>query len=306
MAGPASEPAPPHRMKTRRFSRLDSLTAWLFLTPSLTLFTVFIIIPTIAGIGLSFFSWNFFGTPEFVGLAKFERLFIDPEAWQSLGVTMEYVVLGIIPTMLIGFMLAVLVNTNMPGVGIARVLYFVPVVMSVVVSAVLWGFLYDPRQGPIAAVFRFFGLQAPTFLQDPLLTLPSLVVMMIWAGLPIVIILYLAGLQRVPEDIYAAAELDGAGPWRRLWAISWPNVMSTTMVIGILEVIAFVAGSLDVALVMTNGGPLNTTRPLSLYAYQQAFIHQDVGYASVLCLLQIVIIVAILAVGRALTARASK
>jgi multiple sugar transport system permease protein len=289
-----------------RFSLRDSLAAWAFLTPALLLFAVFIVVPTIAGIGLSFFSWNFFNTPTFLGVDNFARFFSDAEAWKALGVTMSFVVLGVIPTVFIGFMLAVLVSANLPGIGVARVLYFVPVVLSVAVSAVLWIFLYDPRQGPIAALLRAVGVTAPSFLQDPVYALPALVVMMIWLALPIVIILYLAALQRVPDDIYAAAALDGAGPWRRLWMMTWPNVMSTTLVVGVLQTINFVAASLDVSLIMTNGGPINATRSLSLYAYQQAFINQDVGYASVLSVVQLVVIVGIVVVGRAVTSRLSK
>ncbi|MFD5598566.1 carbohydrate ABC transporter permease [Leucobacter sp. NPDC058333] len=285
---------------------MDAITAWSFLTPSLTLFTIFILIPTLAGIALSFFSWNFFSSPTFVGLDNFARFFADEEAWQALGVTLTFVLLGVIPTILIGFMLAVLVNVNVPGMGVARVLYFVPVVLSVAVSAVLWVFLYDPRQGPIAALLRVFGIQAPNFLQDPVFALPALVVMMIWLALPIVIILYMAGLQRVPDDIYAAAALDGAGPWRRLWSMTWPNVMSTTLVVGVLQIINFIAVSLDVTLIMTNGGPINATRPLSLYAYQQAFMHQDVGYASVLSVVQLLVIVGIVLIGRLVATRVSK
>jgi multiple sugar transport system permease protein len=271
------------------------------LAPALVLFFTFIIVPTIAGLGLSFFQWNFFNTPQFVGVANFAKLFSDPDAWSSLGVTLLFVILGVVPTILVGFLLAVLINVNMPGVAVLRVLYFVPVVLSVAVSAVLWTFIYDPRQGPIADVMRLVGLKAPDILNDQVLAVPALVLMMIWLALPIVIILYLSGLQRVPADIYSAAELDGAGPWRTLWSITWPNVTGTTFVVAVLQIINFVATSLDVALIMTNGGPLGATRGLSLYAYQQAFTDQNVGYASALSVLQLVVVVGIVVVGRRLT-----
>ncbi|WP_147305330.1 carbohydrate ABC transporter permease [Subtercola boreus] len=294
-------------MKTRtRYSKLDALTAWSFLTPALVLFILFIVIPTVAGIVLSFFSWNFFNEPKFVGLNNFAKLFDDPSAWSSLGVTMEFIVLGVVPTTIIGFMLAVLISANMPAVGVIRVLYFIPVVLSVAVSGVLWVFLYDPRQGPIAAAFRAFGIQIPNLLQTQSTAVPALVVMMVWLALPIVIILYLAALQRVPDDIYAAAALDGAGAWRTLWSMTWPNVLPTTLIVAVLQVINFASSSLDVSLIMTNGGPLNASRSLGLYSYQEAFTHQDVGYASVLSVLQLVVIVAIVVVGRVVTSRSSK
>ncbi len=285
-------PLPHNKVK---FRKGDAVAAWVLLTPALLLFTLFIIIPTLSGIGLSFFSWHFLDTPEWVGLQNFQKLIADTQAWHSLGITFYFVILGVIPTIVIGFMLAVLVNANIPGIGVLRVLYFIPVVLSVAVSGVLWNFIYDPRQGPIADLFRFFHLKPPVLLESQALATPALVLMMIWLALPIVIILYLSGLQRVSPDIYAAAALDGAGPWRTLWSITWPNVASTTFVVGVLQIINFVGSSLDVAKVMTNGDPLGATQSLSLYAYKQAFTNIDAGYASTLSVLQLVIVVAIVA-----------
>lgn len=279
------------------------MNAGLFLTPALALFTVFIVIPTVAVLALSFFRWNFFADPVFVGFDNFARLANDPQALQALGVTLSFLVLGVVPTVLIGFLLAVLVNANIPGIGVLRVLYFVPVVVSVAVSAVLWTFLYNPRQGPLNALFGIFGLHAPNLLSSTKFALPALVVMMIWASLPIVIVLYLAGLQRIPDDIYAAAALDGAGPWRVLWSMTWPNVASTTVIVGVLQIINFTAGSLDLSLIMTEGGPLRSTTALGLYAYQEAFSRQDVGYAAVLSVLQMFLIIALVLVGRLVALR---
>lgn len=282
------------------------MSAWILLTPALILFFIFIVIPTIAGFVLSFFQWNFFDTPVFDGVTNFAKLFTDPSAWGSLGVTLLFVVLGVVPTILLGFILAVIINVNMPGIGVLRVLYFVPVVLSVAVSAVLWTFIYDPRQGPIAAFLRLFGIKSLDVLHSETLAVPALVLMMIWLALPIVIILYLSGLQRVPADIYDAAALDGAGPWRVLWSMTWPNVAGTTFVVAVLQIINFVSSSLDVSLIMTNGGPLGATRGLSLYAYQQAFVNQDVGYASALSVLQLVVVVAIVALGRLVIRRINR
>lgn len=292
--------------KRPKYSRFDTASAWILLTPALILFLVFIVIPTIAGFALSFFQWNFFDAPVFDGVANFAKLVADPAAWGSLGVTLLFVVLGVIPTILLGFIIAVIINVNMPGIGVLRVLYFVPVVLSVAVSAVLWTFIYDPRQGPISAVLRAFGIQSPDILHTESLAVPALVLMMIWLALPIVIILYLSGLQRVPADIYDAAALDGAGPWRVLWSMTWPNVAGTTFVVAVLQIINFVSSSLDVSLIMTNGGPLGATRGLSLYAYQQAFVNQDVGYASALSVLQLIVIVGIVAGGQLVIRRINR
>lgn len=294
------------RRNRGRYTRHDTAAAWTLLAPALVLFTIFIVVPTIAALALSLFEWHFFDTPRWVGFDNFTRMFADPDTWRSLAVTFEFVILGVVPTILLGFMTAVLVNVGLRGVGILRVLYFVPVVVSVAVSAVIWAFLYDPRSGPIASLLRVFGIDMPAVLDSQLLATPALVIMMIWGGLPIVIILYLAGLQRIPPDIYAAAALDGAGPWRTLWSITWPNVSSTTLVVGVLQIIGFVAGSLDLALIMTNGGPLGATRALGLYAYQQAFAYQDVGYATALSVLQLVVIVGIVSIGQLIIRRSNR
>ncbi len=287
----------------RRTKVVDALSAWALLAPALVLFTIFILIPTLTGIGISFFNWRFLDTPTPAGFDNFTRLLKDPDVWQSLGVTAKFVVLGVIPTILLGFMLAVLVNANMPRVGWLRVLYFVPAVVSVAVSAVLWGFIFDGRRGPIAALLRVLGLPPIDFLNDQTWALPALVVIMVWLAMPVVIVLYLAALQRISPDIYAAAALDGAGAWRILWSITWPNVRGTTVVVAILQVINFVSGALDLALILTNGDPLGSTRALGLYAYLQAFRNTDAGYASALSVLQLVVVVALLAVARLVTRR---
>lgn len=300
----------PSRLATaprhRKAKVVDALSAWALVAPALILFIVFIVIPTGSGIVLSFFTWHFLDDPVFSGLTNFRTLVADPETWQSLGVTMKFVVLGVIPTVLIGFLLAVLTNTRLKGVGALRVLYFVPAVVSVAVSAVLWGFLYDGRQGPIGALMRSVGLPSIDFLSTTTWALPALVVMMIWLALPVVILLYLAGLQRISPDIYDAAALDGAGSWRILWSITWPSVRGTTIVVAILQLITFVSGSLDIALILTNGDPLGSTRALGLYAYLVAFRNTDAGYASALSVLQLVVIVAVVVIGRVATSKADR
>lgn len=291
-------PGPRLRSRPQGVARGDALAAWVLIGPSFVLFVTFVLVPTIGGVALAFTSWNFYSPIEWIGLDNFTRLFRDASAWQSLGVTMAFIALGVVPTIIMGFLIAVLINVNRPGVGILRVLYFVPVVISVAVSSVLWAFLYDPRQGPFGALARMLGMTPSNPLTSTTLSLPALVLMMIWLALPIVILLYLAGLQRVPVDIYSAAALDGVGKWRMIWSMTWPNVRSTTAIVAVLQIVNFSASSLDVALIMTNGGPLDATRVLGLYAYQEAFFKQDIGYASALSVLQLIVILALIGAGR--------
>lgn len=277
---------------------VDTITASIFLAPGMIMFIAFVIVPVVLGLALSFYSWDLFSDPVFVGLDNITRLIVDPRMWDSLFVSFLFVLLGVIPTTIIGFLLAVVVNSRMRGVGYFRVLYLAPLVASSAVSSLIWINIFQTRSGILNQILGAVGIAGPNWLSDPVLARPSLVVIMIWSSLPLVIVLYISGLQRVSEDIYAAASLDGAGKWRQLWTMTWPNVQSTTAVVLILMFVGFLSGSFELALIMTNGGPLDTTTSLALYAYKEAFNKQEVGYASALSLFQLVVIGVIFVIGR--------
>ncbi|QPZ38928.1 carbohydrate ABC transporter permease [Paramicrobacterium chengjingii] len=283
----------------RRDKRIDALTAAVFLAPGMLAFAVFVIVPALGGLVLSFFQWDLFGVPTWVGLENLIRLFSDAQMWQALWVTVLFVLLGVIPTIMVGFVLAVLINTNLPGIGAIRVLYFAPMIASAAVASLIWANLYSSR-GLVNQVLSWIGVQGPNWLSDLTWARPALVIMMIWSALPIVIILYLAGLQRVSDDIYSAASLDGASKWRQIWSMTWPNVWGTTLLIAVLQTVGFVSGSFEIALIMTDGGPLGTTQSIALYSYKVAFFERDIGYASALSLFQLVIMIAIVILVRAI------
>jgi multiple sugar transport system permease protein len=300
-ADAARPSAPAEHPAGRKNRRVDAIAATLFISPAMLGFFVFVIVPAIGGLVLAFFEWDLFGTPVFVGLDNITRMFGDPDMWQALWVTLLFVVLGVIQTIFVGFVLAVVVNSNMPGVAGWRVLYFTPMIASAAVAGIIWVNLYSARSGLVNQFLALFGIDGPNWLSDPFWAMPALVIMMIWGGLPIVIILYLAGLQRVPEDIYAAASLDGAGKWRQLWSMTWPNVWSTTLLVAVLQAVGFISGSFEIALIMTDGGPLGTTQSLALYSYKVAFSERDIGYASALSLFQLVLLLVIVVLARAAT-----
>lgn len=270
--------------------RRDELTAWAFLAPGLLAFTVFVVVPAIGALLLSFTDWRLFDEPSFVGLKHIERLFTDADMWKSLWITLVFVVLGVVPTVVLGFLLAVVASSTLRFVGVLRVLYFVPMVASSAITAVLWSNILQVRTGFIAQVLATFGIEGPNWLNDPGLVRPALVVVLIWSALPVVIILYVAAIQKVPDDIYAAAAIDGAGKWRQLWSITWPMVMPTTLVLLVLQLITWLASPLEYALIMTDGGPLGESTTIALYAYKTAFLHRDMGYASALALFQLVLV----------------
>jgi len=285
-----------------RLRRRDEITAWAFLAPGLIAFTVFVVVPALGAIVLSFFDWRLFDNPSFVGLKHLRKLFGDANMWKSLGVTVIFVLVGVIPTTLIGFLLAVVASSSLRGTAALRVLFFSPMVASSAITAVLWTNLYRVRDGFINQMLAQFGIEGPNWMTDPGIARPALIVVMIWSALPVVIILYIAAIQKVPEDIYAAASLDGAGRWRQLWSMTWPNVMSTTIVLLVLMFTTFLGAPLEFALLMTDGGPLGETTTLGLYAFKVAFERRDMGYASALALWQLVLVGTAFLAGRGITA----
>jgi len=289
-----------------RLRRRDEATAWLFLAPGLIAFTIFMVVPALGAIVLSFFDWRLFDDPSFVGLKHIAKLFGDANMWKSLGVTVLFVLAGVIPTTLIGFLLAVVASSSLRGTAALRVLFFSPMVASSAITSVLWTNLYRVRGGFINQMLAQFGIEGPNWLTDPGIARPALIVVLIWSALPVVIILYIAAIQKVPEDIYAAAALDGAGKWRQLWSMTWPNVMSTTVVILVLMFITFLGSPLEFALLMTRGGPLGETTTLGLYAFKVAFEQRDMGYASALALWQLVLIGTAFLAGRGIMALGRK
>lgn len=295
----ATEPAV--RQGLSRLRRRDTLVASAFLAPGGILFLTFIVAPTLAGLGLSFFQWDLFSDPRFVGLDNIIRLFGDGQMWSSLDVSVMFVLLGVIPTALIGFLVAVLINVKMRGIGFVRVLYLTPLIASSAVSATIWINVFQPRGGLLDQVLSWVGVAPVDWLNSPLFARPALVVMMIWSALPLVILIYLSGLQRIPDDLYAAASLDGASQWRQVWSMTWPNMLGTTAVVLVLQFVGFLSGSFEISLILTDGGPLGTTTSLALYAYKTAFQHQDIGYASALSLFQLVIIGALVGVSRVIS-----
>lgn len=265
---------------------LNTIAAALFISPSLIAFTLFVSVPTFVAFGLAFFDWNLFGAPKWVGLDNFVRLANDPDVWQSLWVTVQFLAFGGIPTVALSFVAAALLDTRLRGISFIRVFYFVPIIVSVAVSGVVWRALYAP-QGFLNGVLATFGVSGVNWTLDVRTALPALALMMIWLSMPVMVILYLAAMQRIPDSLYEAAALDGAGVWVRLWSIIWPSVVPTTLLVCGISVITFVAGALEVPLIMTGGGPLDATRSLALYAYQVVFVSQEVGYGSALSALQL-------------------
>jgi len=270
--------------------RQTYMWAALFVGPNVLLFAIFIIIPILGAFALSLFQWNLIRPPVFVGLDNFTRMINDPRAINSIVRTAYLVVGGVIPTILISFALAVLINTKFPGLKLIRTLYLMPIVISFVASAVLWGYLLDPRWGPVNWVLAQFGIPGPQWLESTTWALPAVTIVTIWLRIPVALVLYLAALQNINQSLIEAGQLDGANFFQRMRFIIWPSVRPVTLLVTIVTLRGVLFESFDVVAVMTEGGPLRSTDILINYIYQAAFDRLDFGYASALAVVLFVIV----------------
>jgi multiple sugar transport system permease protein len=282
----------------------DRAAAFGLLAPNLILYSVFIIIPVLLALALSFASWNLVGAPQWVGLANYRAMVNDPAVPQAIETTMIFLLFGVVPTVVLGLLLAILVNVQFRGVGVVRTLYFVPAVVSFAASAILWQWIYRPGQGFLDFALKKVGINGPAWLSNTHTALIALDIIGIWLTLPVAILLYLAALQRIPQHVIEAAMLDGAGAFTRLRKIIWPGVRNMTILVVIVAIIAFTNSSFDLVNILTQGGPINATSTLIYYIYYTAFNNIQLGYAAALSVLQLAlfaVILGLLALARRVT-----
>jgi len=290
---------PPITPRRGRRSRRDGRAAFLLLGPNVALFSIFIVVPVVGGLYLSFTTWNINnGAPKWVGLANYRRMFADPLVGVVVGNTVKFMLFGVIPTILISLGLALLINVRFRFVGVVRSLYLIPAAMSFAASAVVWRYIFldGPGYGIVNWVISQFGVAPPNWLVSTTYALPALDVIAIWLSLPVATILYLAALQRIPASVIEAATLDGAGPIRRVRYIIWPMVRPMTILVAIVALLSFTNGSFDLVNILTpTGGTNYATTTLIFYIYQQGFTYGLWGYAAALSVLQIALIGGVLA-----------
>ena len=285
--------------KSRSFNRRnETMIAWLFSSPALILLIVFIAIPFFMAIYLSFTDQRLVPNPnlptQIVGLRNFVRL-VDDEAFLRGLINNFYFVIVVVPIQTaLALFLAILINQKIKGVNTYRTVYFAPVVTSMVVVAVIWTFLYNPS-GMINSFIRIlsFGTLGPyKWLQDTKLVFPAIMLLSIWQGVGFQMVIYLAGLQEIPTDMYEAAEVDGANKWQQFTSITWPMLRNTTIFVVITTtILAF--RLFDQVKVMTNGGPQNASMTTIVYVIEQGWGQLKVGYASAISVLFFIIVLVI-------------
>ncbi|MBL8160406.1 MAG: sugar ABC transporter permease [Anaerolineae bacterium] len=266
----------------RRFwSRSNEKIGYLFILPSLIHIIVFLFIPLIFSFFLSFRDWtkpNFSDAP-YVGLENYEFLMEDSRFWQAMSNSGYYTLLAVPLGMAISLGVAVVMNQKLRGVYFFRTLFFMPVVSSWVAVSIIWLTLLDPNVGIVNYILGGLGLPQINWLGDPRSAMPSIVLITIWKGLGFNMVIWLAGLQAIPQELYEAAAIDGANRWQKFWRVTLPLLAPTSFFLAVTGVI----GSFQVftpVYVLTKGGPLESTNTAVYHIYRRAFQEFDFGYAA--------------------------
>ncbi len=301
MALPPSQPAAERRpVRTGRAAthrsaqRRRALIGWLFVLPTLLIFSVFTIFPILLSVPLAFFNISLQLEPTFVGLAHFKRLANDANFWNAMKNSLLY--LAVVPPLqVLSIVLAVLLNRKLPGTGVFRTMYYIPVVTSMVAVAITWKWLYQDRgllNGFLASVGAIHPLEPVGFLTDPRVALWAVMAVTMWKGLGYYMVIYLAGLQSVPAELGEAAEIDGANTFQKLWFVTIPLLRPYVLLCSLLSTIAALR-VFDEVWVMTRGGPIDSTMVANAYLYKTGFEQLDFGYAAAVGLaLGVVVLVA--------------
>jgi putative chitobiose transport system permease protein len=260
--------------------RNHSLTPFLFLIPGVIILGAFIFYPMLNAIWLSFTNYNIVTEAEFIGLENYKELFSDVLFWKVLGQTLLYLIIVVPALVILPIFLAILVNQQVKGIGFFRSAYYVPVVTSMVVVGIAWKWVYADK-GILNYILESVGL-----ISDPVNWLTStstsifaVMVVTVWKGLGYYMVIYLAGLQSISDDLYEAADIDGASKWKQIWHITIPLLMPSIMIVTIMSSISAMKVFEEIY-VMTGGGPLNSSKTLVFYIYEEAFDKLQMGYAS--------------------------
>lgn len=266
------------RLRTPRVQR--TIVGYLFISPFILGFLLWFLVPALTALWLVFQDWNLIRSPIFIGLGNVRKLFDDPLFTKSLVVTTYFTAVSVPLQLVLAFLLALLLNARVRGIAFFRTVYYLPSIVPVVANAVMWAFIFNPEFGLVTPVLRFFGLPRIMWFQDPAWAMPAMIIMSLW-GLGASMVIYLAGLQGIPESLFEAADIDGAGRWSRLFFITVPlmsPVIFFNLIIGLIGSFQiFTAGYL-----ITSGKPQNATLFYVLYTYRTAIEYLDMGYAAVL------------------------
>ena len=256
----------------------ESVCAWIFIAPALLGFATFYLIPAFRALYISLTDWNLLRVPKFIGLANFSKLWNDPSFWNSMKITLLYVIYNIPIQTVIGLLLAVLLDRLGRSVFL-RSIILAPYLIANVIAAIIWFWMLDPLLGFGNALLQWIGIGRVPFFTDQQLALPTIAAVNIWRHMGFVSLLFFTGMQAIPKHIYEAAKLEGAGAWKGFFYITLP-LLRPTMVFVLVTSIIGSFQVFDSIAVTTLGGPNYSTRTIVWYIYENGFVNFRMGYAS--------------------------
>lgn len=278
--------------------------AYAFLAPALVILFLTLLLPAVLTVGMSLTNVSFLRPTNFVGLENYAKLLDDPHFHQAMRNTIYYTLGVTFPSMAVGLLAAVALNRKFPGRILFRTIFYLPVLTSLIAAAVVWMLIYEPYSGLINAALVKVGLPPQLWLQSPDQALMAIIIMAIWRDFGTAMIIYLAGLQDIPEDVYEAARLDGAGTIDIFFRITVPLLASVTFYLMIITIVQTfqIFGAIYV---MTGGGPLGSTSTVVFKMYQTAFGQAEFGYGAAMSTVLFLFILAFSIIGTTLMRRSS-
>ena len=276
-------------------SEANARAAWLFLAPALVLIGIFFFLPIAAAFLLSFTDFDIYAIADprnvrLVGAGNYVRLLTTADFWHALRITLYFALVGGPLSVATSLGAALLVNAKVVRLrGLFRTVYFAPFVTTLVAVAIVWRYLYHPRYGLIDFALGKLGLPAIDWLGDPHWAMPAIILMAVWKNFGYNMLVFIAGLQTIPTELYEAAELDGAGPWRRFWSVTFPMLGPTLLFVGVITMIGYLQLFAE-PYVMTQGGPVRATTSVVLYMYEQGFRWWRMGFAAAIAFVLFLVI----------------
>ncbi len=286
----------PRRTPRRGARRKASAIAMMFVLPCLLIFLAFRIVPAFGGMGLSVSDYSLSGDISYVGGENFSRLFADDLFWNALRVTLVYSVIAVPLVVIVSLFMAHLASRSIRGIKVYRAAFFLPVITSLVTTAVIWQWIYS-SDGPINWFLGVFGIGPVPWLGSSIAVLPALAVVAAWSRFGYDMLILMAGMLDIPQDYYDAAGLDGANAWQRFNFITLPGLRRPLFFVVILEIVTSFQ-VFDLIYVMTGGGPVTASYSLVFMIYDQGFGYFNFGYASAAGVVLLVITLVVSAVQR--------
>lgn len=279
--------------ESKKWLQGQEKAAFFFLLPSFITLILFVFWPILNSFFLSFRDWSLLETAHpFIGLANYNELIQDDRFWNSVYRTIYYTVFSVPLSIILALGLALLIHLPLRGMTFFKAIYFLPVISSFAVIAIIWSFLMDSDIGLLSYYMKMLGLPVSDWLRSPVWALPAVILVAIWKNVGFNMVIILAGIGQIPGSLYEAAKLDGAGPLRRFWNITLPMLRHTMLFVIIISVISSFQ-VFDQVYVMTRGGPMFTTETIVYFIFHHGFNVLDMGYAAAASFLLFLVILVI-------------